>query len=349
MRRSCTIIISTVAFALLLAVSGVLLWQYLPEESRASVASTFIETEEPDYQFFQCLPTDVDCCNGLNNTCDLRLDEILFAGLHNAMAARENGFLLGANHDLSMEKALKYGYRAINVDFGLCGGVPQLYHGSCELGTRNPVDLLSHIVKFVGENPTETIVITVQFTKNSGETDPSNIATLDDLVSVVNAVDGLVDKLYAHPDLSEPWPTLRELQTLGKQIILFHYNVDICYESGCPYGLHDYFVYAEETEFEFATLLEVEETTRSCNVTRGSNVATFFGINLFLALPSRDVAAEINSLSFLQNHVSDCEERNEGNLANIVWVDFWTQGELPVFVQRRNHNRGVTSQQRHDL
>ena len=351
MKRSCTIITSTVFFALLIAVGGVLLWQFLPEESRASVASNFIDTEVPDYQFSQCSPNDVDCCNGLNNTCDLRADEILYAGLHNAMAARESGFLLAANHDLSMEKALESGYRAINIDFGMCGGIPQLYHGSCEIGTRDPKDLLSHVVKFVNENPTETIIITVQFANVPGETNPANIATVDDLVSVINSVDGLVDKLYAHPSLSEPWPTLRELQNSGKHIILFHYNVGVCYqeEEGCPYGLHDYFVYAEETEFELASLVEVKDTARSCNVTRGSNRATFFGINLFLTLPSRNVAAEINSLQFLQSHVSDCEQRNNGYLANIVWVDFWTQGNLPLFVQRRNQNRGATIERRHTI
>lgn len=347
MKRSCRILTSTVLFALLIAVGGVLLWQYLPEESRASLASNFIDTDVPDYQFFQCSPNDENCCNGLNNTCDLRADEIMYAGLHNAMAARENGFLLGANHDLSMEKALESGYRAINIDFGMCSGKPQLYHGKCEIGTRDPIALLSNIVKFLDENPTETVIITVQFTNVPTETNPANIATVDDLVSVVNSVEGLMDKLHAHPDLSEPWPTLRELQNAGKQIILFHYNIGVCYHEGCPYGFHDYFVYAEETEFELASLVEVDDNTRSCNVTRGSNRATFFGINLFLTLPSRDAAAKLNSLPFLQSHVSDCEQRNDGNLANIVWVDFWTQGHLPLFVQQRNQYRGANSQLRH--
>lgn len=322
------------------------MWQYLPEESRASVASNFIDTEVPEYRFSQCTEDDLNCCNGLNNTCDLRADEIMYAGLHNAMAARENGFLVGANHDLSMEKALEAGYRAINIDFGKCNGRPQLYHGKCGIGSRNPVQLLSNIVTFLDQNPTEIVLITVQFVNDDAETNPANVATVSDLVAVIDSVDGLTEKLYAHPGLSEPWPTLRELRDTGKQIILFHYNVGICHQEGCPYGLHDYFVYAEETEFQFASLLEIEDTTRSCSVTRGSNRATFFGINLFLTLPSRAAADTVNSIQFLQRHVSECEELNGGNLANIVWVDFWTRGQLPLFVQRRNNHRGVTSQRR---
>lgn len=338
------LLLSTILFVLLVVVGSVLLWQYLPEESRGAVASNFINTQVPDYVFAQCTMNDDNCCNGLNNTCDLRADEIMYAGLHNAMSAIENGFLVGANHDLSMEKALEAGFRAVNVDFGKCNGKSLFYHGKCEIGSRDPILLLSNIVKFLDENPTEIIVITVQFTNDAKETNPANIATLDDLVAVVNSVEGFVEKSYAHPGLSEPWPTLRELRDTGKQIIFFHYNIGICFQDGCPFGFHDYFVYAEETDFELASFEDIEDKSQSCNVTRGSNRATFFGINLFLTIPSRSTADQVNSLSFLQQHVNDCEEINGGNLANIVWVDFWAQGELPLFVQQSNQQRGSNSQ-----
>ena len=54
------------------------------------------------------IPDSVEC-NGLITNCDLRFNELMFAGLHNAMATVEDGFLFGANHDLSLEKALEAG------------------------------------------------------------------------------------------------------------------------------------------------------------------------------------------------------------------------------------------------
>jgi len=82
----------------------------------------------PQYQFIQC-DGQKECCNGLEGICDLRVDEVLFATLHNAMATFEDGFLFGPNHQSPLEDALEVGYRGLNLDICNCGGEIIFCHG----------------------------------------------------------------------------------------------------------------------------------------------------------------------------------------------------------------------------
>ena len=101
------------------------------------------------YEFMQCESTDEDCCNGLDNICDLGVDDIMYATLHNAMASFEDGFLFGPNHRYKLESALEAGYRGINLDVCNCGGDIVFCHGVCSLGTRdvNEVRVRSNLKK----------------------------------------------------------------------------------------------------------------------------------------------------------------------------------------------------------
>ena len=86
------------------------------------------------YQFMQCDPENTgqtDCCNGLEGICDLRVDEVMYATLHNGMATYEDGFVFGPNHKFKLEGALEAGYRGINLDICNCGGELIFCHGEC--------------------------------------------------------------------------------------------------------------------------------------------------------------------------------------------------------------------------
>ena len=122
-----------------LAVIGILIWQFVPEDKvddaidsvglgkndddekdePTTTPPTLSPSSPPAFVFDQC----GDCCNGLSSNCELRLDEVMFAGVHNAMATRENGFTLGGNHDFELESALEAGYRALNMDVCNCGKI----------------------------------------------------------------------------------------------------------------------------------------------------------------------------------------------------------------------------------
>jgi len=326
-----------VTFSLLI-VGGVMLGIYLPEEQRKQLASTLIDAREPTFVFNKCESNTTECCNGLSTICDMRVDKVLFAGMHNAMATREDGFLIVPNHDLTMEKALTAGYRFINLDVGSCQGKLVFMHGRCHLGQLDPIETLSKIVAFLDRHPTEIIVLNLQGVQNEAE---NEYLDLEEVATVLRRTPGFQDKLYVHKQRLQNWPALRELRDTGKQIILFHYKIgeDICFRDGCPDGFHDWFLYAEETPFQFGSIADVEDTESSCLVTRGSARVVFYALNLFLTVPNRAASTTLNSVEFLQTHIPACMEENFQREPNVVLVDFWSRGDLPLYVQRQNAAR----------
>lgn len=79
--------------------------------TEADSSPTAAPTLTPVYEFNQC-PTSGDCCNGLASNCDLKVDEVLFATLHNAHVDETDAF---PNHESPLEEALVAGYRGVMV------------------------------------------------------------------------------------------------------------------------------------------------------------------------------------------------------------------------------------------
>ena len=208
-------------------VSGILIWQFAPiDKALDSVLPNFNNTGDdadpkatvapgtptasptqkpPDYTFMQCEDETQNCCNGLDTICDLRVDEIFYASVHNAMATLEDGFVFGSNHRFKLEGALKAGYRGINMDVCNCNGEIQLCHGICGF-TRDVTETFGSINSWMEENPTETLMIVLEI--NSGADEPVD---LDEFYSILSGVDGLMDKVYIHENVMDPLPTLREM------------------------------------------------------------------------------------------------------------------------------------------
>jgi hypothetical protein len=108
----------------------------------------------------------------------------------------------------------------------------------------------------------------------------------------------------------------------------------------CPIGFHYWFDYAAETEFEFTTASDVADTTNSCKITRGaSSSLDFFAVTSFVTPPSENEAATINSRDFLEERMQACSE-STGLDVNIMYVDFWHDGDLPEVVQTYNKALG---------
>ena len=81
------------------------------------------------FVFDQC-PTDGPCCNGLGSNCQLPLNEVLFATVHNAM---HDDFPF-PNNEAPLEDALKAGYRGLQLDLCMCGVDLVFCHGNCNVG-----------------------------------------------------------------------------------------------------------------------------------------------------------------------------------------------------------------------
>lgn len=268
-------------------------------------------------------------CNGLESLCDVRANELIYATLHNAVSSAEDGVNFLPNHELQLEKALFAGWRGVNFDVGKCTEFAdqpvRLVHGTCGLGTRDPVVVLSNILAFLRNRVNEVLLIPVQI----DNTLDGGAVTLAEIYAVMKLVSGFTDMLYQHVS-GAPWPTLRELIANNTRILFFHYNGnETCSNTACPAGFHDWFTYAAETRYEFDGVSAVEATNTSCAITRGQRGRRdFFGVNMFTTLPSPGTCEQLNAASFVATHLQACADLNRPLRPTLVLVDYWSIGNV---------------------
>lgn len=297
---------------------------------------TLSPTKPPDYEFMRCNSGNAgECCNGQEGICDLRLNEALFATLHNGMATFEDGFLFGPNHKYKLEGALDRGYRGLNLDICNCGGEIMFCHGICALGPRDVVDVMESVNTFLDENPTEIIVFIYQVDSNVDQDVDLNV-----FYEKLLMVDGLVDKMYVHQGPNTPWPTLGQLTAsdFRKQIVMFHYNGPDCDADpgACPDGLHQYTFYASDNDWEHLDIASIEDRLSSCELRlNGRNQKIFVGLNNFVSPPSQSSAQNLNDYASALSYIETCSQLI-GTDINFLLVDFWSEGDVPHVAQDRN-------------
>lgn len=345
-RAVCSIIL----LVLIAVAGGVIIWQYLPQQHKDAVATLAGgglplsvgsgSAPPPTFVFNQC-QNQSNCCNGIEGLCAFGPDDILFAGIHNAYASAEDGFYVAPNHEYDCVAALDYGYRVINFDVGVCDGKLSFVHTLCKLGTYDPTVTLTRMQQWLNDNPNEVILIPIQL-ENILET-PVDLGKFYNLLS---QIDGFTNRMYQKIS-GQDWPSLRELIDTDKRIIMFHYNGDSCSAPGivCPPGFHDWFAFAGESKYAFTAANEFDDKASACNVTRGQKRGPFYGVNLFVEIPSKQLASTLlNTKAFLQDHIAACSAVNGGLDVNVVFVDFWNQGNLPEVTQI--HNTILANQRR---
>ena len=299
----------------------------------------FSSGEGTTYEFMQCKKGKT-CCNGLNDICDLRVDEILYATAHNAMASFDDGFLFSPNHRFSLEKALEAGYRGINLDLCNCEGRHVFCHGYCSMGSREVVDVFTSINMFLSSNPTEILMIPIEINNDADEP-----VVIDQFFDQLQQVPGFVDKLYSHgDDPSSPWPTLKTSLESNKRVFMFQYKGQCgdFLHPPCPKELNSYEQYAINTKWQFEQLGDIEDTSTSCAPRSGvpfTDTHAFFGINSFVTPPIQEVSRKLNSLKFASKRIRDCSQRI-GMDPNFIYADFWSEGDLPQVVQEHNKDLG---------
>jgi hypothetical protein len=186
------------------------------------------------FQFMQCADQTQNCCNGLDTICDLGVDDILFASVHNAMATLQDGFIFFPNHLESLEGALDAGYRGINLDVCNCGGDYQFCHGVCNFGSRDVEATFLSINSFLEQNPTEVLLINLQIDSDAG--DAVDIGVFYSQLDSVTGVSKFTDKIYVHEDPNADWPTLRQVvqDDTVSFICLFHvFCMPCCHSASC--------------------------------------------------------------------------------------------------------------------
>jgi hypothetical protein len=276
-------------------------------------------------------------CNGHANLCDRSVSDILFATVHNAASTFADGVFLFPNHENSLEDALVAGYRGINVDIGVCGDTIRLVHGLCALGYREIVPTFSNIVRFLQENTNEVIIMPVQI-----DNDVGGDVTLQEIDNILQLVPGMKEIMYNHPSDATSWPTLRELITANTRILFFVYNGERCYGAeatvSCPVGIHDWFQYAGESEFQFETPDQlINDKAYACAITRGgSGLLDFYGVNVFTTIPRKRNCEELNTQANLESHLSSCSSLTGQTIVNLLLVDCWDVGDVISVVNTYN-------------
>lgn len=279
-------------------------------------------------------------CNGYVELCERRIDEVVFAGSHNAMSANALGWEL-AMQDGDMVTQLDHGVRALLIDAlywqddgELDGGTSSasatieaalsddqplpgtwLCHGFCALGATDLTAGLAGISSWLDENPREVLLIVVQ--------DEISFADLEDAFEA----SGLRDRAFPHQP-GTPFPTLGELIDSDQRILVYGENGG---EPGTWFqnGYADTFA---ETPFTFDV-----RTDFTCDENRGNEDNPLFLINHWITtgIPVREAARVVNSRDVLLERVTECES-DRGRQPTILAVDFVETGDLVSVVAELN-------------
>ncbi len=292
-------------------------------------------------------------CNGDPRLCERRLDDVVFPGTHNSMAAADVPGWFMPNHESGVEAQLAGGVRALLIDV-----VPGIEVGdrirtvladeSAARATYNRalgpegVDaalrirdrlvpgegdrrglFLCHGFCELGALPVEDVLGTLRtfLTHHPGEVllviVQDEGVTPDELAAAVEAA-GLRDVVYPGP-FAAPWPTLGELVSRNQRLLLF-----VEHARGGPAWLPNAYDVFQETPFRFSTPEEM-----SCARNRGGRANSLFLVNHFIeSVPPRPTAAApVNTLEFLEQRARRCQ-RERRRVPNVIAVDFWETGDV---------------------
>ena len=127
-----------------------------------------------------------------------------------------------------------------------------------------------------------------------------------------------------------------------QRIIVFYFNNGTCNNDVCPQGLYYFYDYAAETQFQSASLSDLENYDYSCEITRGPGnslesrqQADFFVVNNFVTPPDPGASEIANSKDFLSTRLTRCANIN-GMRPNFVYLDFWSLGNTAEMIQYVN-------------
>jgi len=247
-------------------------------------------------------------CNGHQELCGRRFDEVAFPMTHNAMSNAEAGWSI-PNQNFGITRQLDDGIRGLMLDTYDEDGELFLCHVLCGLGQQPLIDGLGEIKAFLDVNPSEVVSIIfengISHAQTSGAFDES----------------GLIDFVYAH-EVDAPWPTLGELVEANTRLVVFQEKLP--QEAEFPW-LMNVWDHAGETPFSFASPEDF-----NCDPNRGDPASPLFLLNHFLTTAvggDPELAEMINYNPLFIDRARQCEQERNA-LPNFVAVDFYDIGDL---------------------
>jgi hypothetical protein len=283
----------------------------------------------------------VTVCNGHEELCTRRLNEVTFAGTHNSMSSADERGWYFPGHRGTIRQQLDDGIRALLIDthYGIRDDEGHVRTDLEREGTNR-----QKVVDAIGEEglaAAERLVGRVGFGEKKGESglylchtlcelgatplgdsltnirrfldenpDEFVIVFIQDAVSpedTAKAFDrsGLTRYVHTHRR-DEPWPQMRELIASDERLLV------MAEEHGGegPPWYHDGFELTQETPYVFHSLEEVEDK-RGCEPNRGSPNSPLFLINHWIERvnPSPGLAEKVNDRDVLLRRARRCARR----------------------------------------
>lgn len=261
-------------------------------------------------------------CNGHEALCERRLDEVVFAGAHNAMSSRDDGFL-GPNQTFALPGQLRLGLRAFMLDTyppadGGDGDV-RLCHGSCDLGEIPLRQTLARLRAFLDEQPDSVVHLMLQ--DDASITDTGAAFEAEGLSPELAVVDGA------------NLPTLGALIDASTRVIVTAENQGP--DARAPWFMPMFSLF-QDTPFTFSSV-EALQDDASCALNRGDATSPLFLVNHWLGnpLPDDTLADDANAVAVLDARVRRCADLR-GRAPHVVAVDFAEVGDVIAVVEGLN-------------
>jgi hypothetical protein len=304
-------------------------------------------------------------CNGFAVLCDRRLDQVTFAGAHNAMSASADGFYF-ARQTGGLGAQLGRGVRAFLLDLHYGGQIQKVVRTdflsladqttSDEQITSQQRPVLNRLLALAGAEiePKDRKVYLCHLYCELGATLAEHefrllhdwlrvnrnevvILVLEDHVLPKDAVavleaSHLADRAYTWIPGTPP-PTLRQMIKKKKNVLIMaehHGGARPWYQAGYDRILQD-------TKYKFDSLTALEAPA-SCDLLRGRASAPLLLVNHWLDAggpANPNDATEANSADVLGGRADACQ-RQRKRQPTILAVDFYARGALMKEVDRLN-------------
>jgi hypothetical protein len=307
-----------------------------------------------------------DGCNGSPALCDRPLDQVVFAGTHNAMGAADIDGWLFPNQRRTIQRQLADGIRAFTID--VTAGVPvgnmvktELEEGigvrakfEPMLGTEGVDAALRIRSRLVGGNPVDrdlylchglceigaiALVPVLKQMRDFLLLHPGEVIILiiEDAVPATEiaeafAESGLIDLVYRGP-VHPPWPTLGEMVRSGERVLVVAEND----AAGVPW-CHPAFEVFQETPYHVTS-----PEAFSNEPHRGGTAGSLLLMNHWVTTPPSSLptnAVQVNTREVLIDRVTALR-RERGRIPNVIAVDFYETGDLLEVVDELNRAGGT--------
>ena len=249
-------------------------------------------------------------CNGSNDLCNKRYNEVAYLTTHNAFNSKQDRYLF-PNQKSNIAEQLNNGVRGLMIDVYDDNGSTVVYHAYKFLGSQLLSVYLNDIKYFLDNNPNEILTIILETYTSS------------------NAIENEINKAgllkYLHTqDVNSLWPKLQTMIDSNKRLVILSDKNDANEKQNWYHYMWNFAVENKYGEI-------------NCEFNRGNPENNLFIFNHFITslTGNKENANKVNSFKYLMNHITNCKDL-KNKFPNFITVDFYEIGESIDVVSKLN-------------